>query len=128
VVIGGVSKRSIHRPELCLPGQGFTLLSPHDVAVKDRPFRTLKVLPPRGGAPHLMAYTFFNQAGMRTASHTRRIIADTWDRTVFNRVDRWVMVTIHASHPLSPRGFDLADPADRRALDAFLSRLSEVLP
>ena len=127
-VIGGVSKRSLHRPELCLPGQGFTLLEPRDIDAGGRPFRALKLLPPHGGPPHLMVYTFFNQAGVRTASHTRRIFADTWDRTVHNRIDRWVMVTIHASSPLSPHGLDLSFPAEKRLVEAFLAKLSEVLP
>jgi len=130
-VIGGASKRSIHRPELCLPGQGFTLLTPREIDVNGHPFRVIKVLPPRsalGSPSQLMAYTFFNQEGFRTSSHVRRIIADTWDRTVFNRVDRWVMVTIHAAHSGSPRGFDIDDPAEMDSLRAFLGRLAEVLP
>ncbi len=128
IVIGGVSKRSIHRPELCLPGQGWTLMEPHDIEVAGRPYRVLKVMPPNGGAPRMMAYTFFNQEGMRTSSHIRRIFADTWDRSVFNRVDRWVMVTVHAVRAQSPRGLDIVFPADRMQLEMFLSRLSEVLP
>ena len=127
-VIGGVSKRSLHRPELCLPGQGFTLLEPRDIDAGGRPFRALKLLPPHGGPPHLMAYTFFNQAGVRMASHTRRIFADTWDRTVHNRIDRWVMVTVHASSPLSAHGIDLSFPAERRLVEDFLAKLSGVLP
>ena len=43
------------------------------------------------------AYTFFNQDGYHTASHIKRIFRDTWDRSVLNRIDRWVMVTINAA-------------------------------
>ena len=130
-IIGGASKRSIHRPELCLPGQGFTLLTPHEVDVNGRPFRVIKILPPRAtmdGPPHAMVYTFFNQAGVRTSSHVRRILVDTWDRTVFNRVDRWVMVSIHAAQPNSYRGFDIDDSAQMAELKKFLEKLAEVLP
>ena len=31
------------------------------------------------------AYTFFNQAGFRTSSHTERIFKDVWDRSILNR-------------------------------------------
>jgi hypothetical protein len=65
---------------------------------------------------------------VRTASHTRRIFADTWDRTVHNRIDRWVMVTVHASSPLSAHGIDLSFPAERRLVEDFLAKLSGVLP
>ena len=127
-VVGGTSKRSIHRPELCLPGQGFTMTNPREVSAGGRPFRMLKLVPPRGGASQLMAYTFFNQAGMRTASHFRRVLADTWDRSCFNRIDRWVMVTVHAVRHASPRGLDMESPADGAAVEGFLATLSEVLP
>ena len=42
-------------------------------------------------------YTFFNQNEVRTSSHLRRILLDTWDRSAYNRIDRWVMVTVNAS-------------------------------
>ena len=124
VVIGGETKSSIHRPELCLPAQGYLLGKPADFEVGGRPFHSVEMTPP-GGLPGTLAYTFFNQAGKRTASHVSRILADVWDRSVLNRVDRWMMVTVHAS---APGGFSRSSPADRRELDMVLSRLSEVLP
>ena len=127
-VIGGASKRSIHRPELCLPSQGFTMMSPLDINVGGRPFRTIKIVPPNGGPSRVMAYTFFNQAGVHTASHMRRVLIDTWDRTVLNRVDRWVMITVQVFAPNSVRGFDANVPNDREALVNFLNKLSEPLP
>jgi exosortase len=124
VVIGGETKSSIHRPELCLPAQGYLLGRPADFNVGGRPFHSVEMTPP-GGLPGTLVYTFFNQAGMRTASHVSRILADVWDRSVLNRVDRWVMVTVHAS---ADGGFTRSSPADRRQLEVLLSRLSEMLP
>jgi hypothetical protein len=40
-----------------------------------------------------------------------RILCDVWDRTVFNRIDRWVMITVNSS------------VADDDRLLAFLARL-----
>ena len=80
---------------------------------------------PPGGVPGTLAYTFFNQEGVRTASHVKRILKDVWDRSVLNRVDRWVMVTVHA-HAQS--GFTLSSQEDRRQMEAVLSGISEVLP
>ena len=123
-VIGGASKRSIHRPELCLPAQGYLLSLSRDLELGGRPFHIVEMTPP-GGEPGTLAYTFFNQAGMRTSSHIRRILRDVWDRSVHNRVDRWVMVTVHIS---APGGFSVTVPADRHMLESLLGQLSEVLP
>lgn len=96
VVVGGRSKSSIHRPELCLPAQGFQMRSPRSLTVAGVGWRALtlssKTAPDIG-----FAYTFINQDGFRTASHTRRILQDVWDRSVHNRIDRWVMVTVNSA-------------------------------
>ena len=126
-VVGGTSKSSIHRPELCMPAQGYIMSDPRSFEVADRPFHAIH-LSGAGSSPSVLAYTFFNQAGVRTASHVRRIFIDTWDRSARNRIDRWVMVTVNASVPFDPLGFDLRHDADRLMLESFLSLLSEALP
>ena len=62
------------------------------------------------------AYTFFHQDGYRTSSHTARIIRDVWDRSIMNRIDRWVMVTLNTSR------------TDRQGIAAFLSKLRGIMP
>ena len=94
-VVGGVSRASIHRPELCLPSQGFVMSNPRNFNVSGRPWHVINIAKP-GSHSAMEAYTFFNQEGFRTASHTHRIWKDVIDRSVFNRVDRWVMLTVHA--------------------------------
>lgn len=113
-VIGGRSKRSVHRPELCLPSQGFQMASPRNLRANGVDWH-LVTLARRDAPPMGFAYTFFNQAGFRTSSHLRRIFRDVWDRSVLGRIDRWVMVTVHSS------------TADERALSAFLARMAEVV-
>ena len=128
-VISGAGKSSIHRPELCLPAQGFLMSKPTDFEVAtdgsaSRPYHAIRIDSPQW-PPALLAYTFFNQEGVHTASHLRRIFLDTWDRSVHNRIDRWVMVTVHVS---APQGFSLDRPRDRAELENFLRRIGEVLP
>ena len=128
-VISGAGKSSIHRPELCLPAQGFLMSKPTDFEVAtdgsaSRPYHAIRIDSPQW-PPALLAYTFFNQEGVHTASHLRRIFLDTWDRSVHNRIDRWVMVTVHVS---APQGFSLDRPRDRAELERFLRRIGEVLP
>ncbi len=92
LVFGGTRRASIHRPELCLPAQGFAMSNLRGVEVGGRPWRLVDV---DGKGAHLtLAYTFFNQDGFSTASHVARIARDVWDRSVLNRVDRWVMCTV----------------------------------
>lgn len=123
VVIGGASKSSIHRPELCLPTQGFLMADPANFAVDGIPFHAIH-LANKQMPTSMLVYTFFNQAGMRTASHTRRIFQDVLDRSFLNRIDRWVMVSVQAS---SATGFTLDRVADRQALEAFLSQVMKGL-
>ncbi len=96
VVIGGRSKSSIHRPELCLPAQGFAMVNPRTRNVSGRSWRFIE-LAAKGSPSFGFAYTFFNQEGFSTASHVSRIFRDILDRSLLNRIDRWVMVTVNAS-------------------------------
>ena len=123
-VIGGTSKSSIHRPELCMPAQGFLMLDPRDFTVDGRPYHAIRLESPRGPST-VLAYTFFNQAGVRTSSHVHRILVDIWDRSVLNRIDRWVMITVSAGNE---GGFSLGHEADRATLEGFLSKLAKELP
>ena len=110
LIIGGRSKGSIHRPEMCLPSQGFQMSEPCTREVSGVDWRLLTLA--RRDAPNLaFAYTFFNQDGYRTGSHIARIFRDVWDRSVVGRIDRWAMVTVN--------GY----PADSRLMELFLSRL-----
>ena len=97
LVASGRSKSSIHRPELCLPAQGFRMTSPRTRFAGGGDWRLL-TLERNAEAPSLFAYTFVNQSGYRTSSHVGRIFRDVWDRSFFNRVDRWVMITVVAAH------------------------------
>lgn len=114
LVIGGRSKSSIHRPEMCLPSQGFQMMSPRTVSVGGVGWRVLSLA--RGGVSQLgFAYTFFNQSGFHTSSHVVRIFRDVWDRSILGRVDRWAMVTVNACC------------ADDARISAFLRKLKEVV-
>ena len=114
LIIGGHSKSSIHRPELCLPTQGFQMMRPHNLEVEGVDWRVVELA--RGGHPSLgFAYTFFNQDGFRTSSHVKRILCDILDRSFRARIDRWAMVTVNGSR------------ADDASLGAFLAHLKEVI-
>lgn len=129
LVMGGKSKSSIHRPELCMPAQGFLMQRPRDFTAgpERRPFHAVQLARPNM-EPMTLAYTFFNQNGVRTSSHVRRILVDTWDRSARNRIDRWAMITVHAQNARSGHGFSLEYATDREVLDRLLSTMTEKLP
>ena len=113
-VIGGKSKRSIHRPELCLPSQGFQMVNPRSRVFAGRDWRIMEL--ERGYARPLgFAYTFFNQENFATSSHISRIMRDILDRSLKGRFDRWVMVTVNSSR------------AGEAALGGFLEKLEGTL-
>ena len=114
VVVGGASKSSIHRPELCLPSQGFQMTAPRTVSAGGTEWRFITLESKTAALG--FGYTFFNQEGFRTASHTRRIFQDVLDRSFLNRIDRWVMVTVNASR------------ADDAYLTFIADSLQEILP
>ena len=114
VVVGGRSKSSIHRPELCLPAQGFQMASPRTVEVGGVEWHVI-TLARKAASSMGFAYTFFNQDGYRTSSHLRRIFRDVWDRSMRGRIDRWVMLTVNSSI------------SDEARLMAFLGKLKEVI-
>ena len=114
LVIGGRSKGSIHRPEMCLPSQGFLMSRSAVADVSGVEWRVMRL--ERGLAPPLgFAYTFFNQDGFRTSSHVKRIFRDVIDRSFRRRIDRWAMATVTSSD------------ADEDRLRRFLSALREVV-
>ena len=123
-VISGAGRRSIHRPELCLPAQGALMSSSTDLEVEGRPYHAIQI-DFRQDPPGQLMYTFFNQNEVRTSSHLRRVFLDTWDRSVHNRIDRWVMVTVRVA---SPYGVVMSRPRDRVEVERFLRRIEEVLP
>ena len=113
-VIGGRSRDSIHRPERCLPAQGFQMMSPRNREIGGVGWHLVE-LARREASSMGFAYTFFNQDGYSTGSHLRRIFRDVWSRSVLGRIDRWVMLTVFSS------------VSDEARFTAFLDKLRGVI-
>jgi len=116
VVVSGKSRLSIHRPEMCLPGQGFQILSSQVRTLNLGHGKTLSVKIVKaaraGEGPIGFMYWFVNPR-CETASHWVRIFSDVWDRSVHNRVNRWCMVTVFTTQSLD-------DPETLRNLESLL--------
>jgi EpsI family protein len=104
VVLSGRDRTSIHRPELCLVGQGWTITDTashrfsfpgHADAAFDATLLRVRreVLTPRGkqSVPQLVAYWFVAGDAV-VATHGQRMMHDAWNRVVHARTDRWAYV------------------------------------
>jgi EpsI family protein len=101
VVLSGRDRSSIHRPELCLVGQGWPI-----VGRREQPLRigsetiTVSVLSVRRETvtkrgrvvvPQVVVY-WFAGGDATVASHWGRFGIDTWNRLAHGRVDRWAYI------------------------------------
>jgi len=105
IVLSGRDRTSIHRPELCLVGQGWTIRGSftHSFTYPGMaagfPATVLRVereaLTPKGrvSVPQLFAYYFVGGDSI-VATHWERIALDAWNRVVHGRSDRWAYVVV----------------------------------
>lgn len=89
---------SIHRPELCLPSQGFRDLvgSPASIELADGrtlQFTRLSSVRPRsekrGDVIHFIHYYVFIGHGHIKSTHMQRVLQDMYDRLFLGTVERW---------------------------------------
>lgn len=108
IVLSGRDRTSIHRPELCLVGQGWTIAdsTAHRFSAPERggsgfPATLLRVRrevrTTRGKVvvPQLVAYWFVGGDGV-VGSHGQRLWRDAWNRVVHGRADRWAYVLVQS--------------------------------
>ena len=104
VVLSGRDRTSIHRPELCLVGQGWTIgeISRHQFKTAGSPAGSFpatvlqvkrEVRTPRGPVmvPQLVVYWFMGGDTV-VATHWQRLAVDAWNRVTQARADRWAYV------------------------------------
>lgn len=111
IVISSSEEVSIHRPQMCLTGQGYDIA---DETIQEIPLRNrgpLRVAmmslfhrrPDGGGrsseTPGFYAYWFLCE-GYETPSGMWRIAHATWNRVVHGRVYRWAYVSISGDQKL----------------------------
>jgi exosortase len=130
VVLSGRDRTSIHRPELCLVGQGWTILdsTPHQFGYPAPvggvfPATLLRtqrsILTPRGRetSPDLVAYWFVSSERIAPTQWSR-FTADAWNRLFHLRADRWAYVLLQTS----------ARDGEAAALQRLQTVLDQVLP
>lgn len=126
MVVNGASRRSIHRPELCLPAQGFSIerIRSRDLPDGNGGRLAVKMVDLRrslsGQQQSIGQIYFFVSARHQTASHSVRILISIRDRALYNRVTRWAMVAVVGDSTFSA-------PERRDAIESFICELSAAL-
>jgi exosortase/archaeosortase family protein len=103
IVFSGQGRSSLHRPEICLPSQGFTIAhhSLEPAPIKGRHPLTVSFLTIEhrlAGAPvdqkGMFCYWFTGGRDRETASHIQRILWMAEDRILRNTSTRWAYVSV----------------------------------
>ena len=105
IVLAGADRRSIHRPEVCLPAQGWTIKAANFVTVPVKGGRQIpakRLLLSRqierqdGSVVEVMAYSYYWFVGndVVTADQKERVILTAVDNILRNVNHRWAYVTV----------------------------------
>lgn len=107
LVLAGAERRSIHRPEVCLTGQGWTLLGSETVEMDVGAGKKLRVkdlliekaVQMSGGERRAIKAHYlywFIGTDVTTPSHFERIWLTTWDSVTRNVNHRWAYASVMA--------------------------------
>jgi len=134
IVLSGAEKRSIHRPEVCLPGQGWTIKSSETLPIPLKSGHNLNVTMLRIARPFiqgketgelnaLFLYWFVGH-GTTTPSHLMRVARTSLDVLLHNVNHRWAYVIVSAPvlEGVTPQGKD--ENQTREMLKTFISGLA----
>jgi len=121
VVIGGRKRASIHRAEQCLPTQGYVIndASYSTFRINGREKLKVRRIDASRKESHGATLFYWFVSRKRTCStHVERILTDVWDRSIHNRINRWVMFSVFI-----PSGVGSSESIER-----FEDFLSEFYP
>lgn len=139
IVLEGRDATSIHRPELCLTGQGWELERPRlehvaTPAAKDgavpvsrlNAVRTVRLPDGRTARARSIFLYWFVGKDRVTASHPQRIFLTTVDRVFRNRNERWAYFLIHV--PIAEEGSTTSSRAEQQALQLVTKFVQDLYP
>lgn len=129
IVLSGNEQRSIHRPQQCLPAQGFAIeqSSLLTVPLEGRaPLKLTMIRSRKGGlvaskqAPEMLMAYWFAGGGHETHDHFKRLAFMAWDNLVRGIRSRWAYVSLQTFSKAGDQG------AERR-LAEFVRQLYPLL-
>ena len=136
VVLSGGEKRSIHRPEVCLPGQGWLIQSGEVVPITLANGRTLDVMKltlnreietAPGERKNLKSYFLYWFVGKDTTTpyHWVRLAQTNWDMVTKKLQHRWAYVIVSA--PVLEE-FKPGAKTDQQTLDMLKDFIRQSVP
>jgi hypothetical protein len=134
IVLSGAEQRSIHRPEACLVGQGWTIVDQEDVPIQlasghKLVARNLSLERQEIGQNNehftVRAYYLYWFVGQNvtTPSHFKRILLSNWDRVIHNRGHRWAYVSMFSVITQNLRPDGLNPQQTKTALTDFVKQI-----
>ena len=136
IVLSGANKRSIHRPEACLPGQGWTIKSGEVLPIELSTGQKIEVMNltlarpvelPDGKKKTLNSYYFYWFVGhdRTTPSHKSRIFFTSWDRVFKQENHRWAYCIIHSK---VTQGWGLPERDATQTLELMKKFAGQIIP
>lgn len=107
IVLSGGDRRSIHRPEACLPGQGWNMLAnaPYEIELasgkkmmvkKLRLNREVETSPGVQKTLYMLYYYWYVGSDYTTHDQIQRVVRTNVDLLLYNLVHRWAYVIVSA--------------------------------
>jgi hypothetical protein len=138
VILSGFEKRSLHRPEVCLPNQGWTVTDRTQIPLQMKDGREINIMmmrifrdaePQPGVKVRTRAINFYwyiGSDGTSCADHYEHVFLSYYDAVFRNIQHRWAMASIYV--PLPEQRVGQEDPMlELNAVEdarAFLSQLA----
>jgi EpsI family protein len=133
VLSGPDMNTSIHRPERCLPAQGWTVTDTKTTtlptpdgefeATRLHNMRTVRLDSDRTANIYNLNYYWFVGSTQTTASHTTRTLIDIRDRVLRGSNQRWAYVTVAATVTEGIRPFGRSEQETDRIIREFIGAL-----
>ncbi len=135
IVLSGGEKRSIHRPETCLPAQGWTIGDARKVAIKLDNGQTQNVMQltlrrivevgqnDRRTLTNVFYYWFVGK-DKTTPEHRERVLLTSWDRVFHNVNHRWAYVIVSGIVPDQGRSGTNLQPETEKKLTKFIAAIA----
>ena len=131
IVLSGAQRQSIHRPQVCLAGQGWAIQKEETIPItladgRVQKVRKLTLLRTQDGI-RVVGYFIYWFVGKdkTTDDHFERIFLTSWDRIVHRVNHRWAYVIVNAILPPEPT---VTAGERQKVLSDLLSFTGELIP
>src|ERR1700737_2406534 len=131
IVLSGAQRQSIHRPQVCLVGQGWAIQKEETIPIaladgREQKVRKLTLVRTQDGM-QIVGYFIYWFIGKdkTTDDHMERIFLTSWDRIVHRVNHRWAYVIVNSILPSQPTVTALER---QKVLSDLVSFTGELIP